>query len=172
MHILMIALPELLTRLRLYGLAAHLRKYAGLDDIRILTRVRDVVFLLEDSERKYCFIQLETTIYTLCARCRKPFSPPVDTPRPGHHVKGGYSYCRTCRIYPAKCSIWYVTFSYLYNDASSRDEQSSSRSNDAVSVSNLSTRRSPRMLRPLLHGASNGRLVFVSVTDCTGPTES
>jgi hypothetical protein len=66
-----------------------------------------------DSSCNLVCIQLETTIYTICAHCRKPFLPPAETPKPGYHLKGGFSYCRTCRSYPAKCSIWYVPLHYL-----------------------------------------------------------
>ncbi|KAG7089936.1 hypothetical protein E1B28_011566 [Marasmius oreades] len=70
-----------LSRLRLHVCAAYVRKYSNIDDVRSLTL-------------------LETTIYTACGRCRKPFII-----SPSQAARSGYTYCPRCRRTTSICSI-------------------------------------------------------------------
>ncbi|KAF9266459.1 hypothetical protein L218DRAFT_69517 [Marasmius fiardii PR-910] len=70
-----------LSRLRLHICAAYVRKYSHIDEVRSLTL-------------------LETTIYTACGRCRKPFII-----SPGQADRSGYTYCPRCRRTTSICCI-------------------------------------------------------------------
>ncbi|KAJ7632721.1 hypothetical protein FB45DRAFT_978405 [Roridomyces roridus] len=75
-----------LTRLQLHSCAAYLRKYCQTDDVRNTT-------------------QLETTIHTSCSRCRKPLVLPAGTRSGGKLVKGGFSFCISCKMSCVTCAI-------------------------------------------------------------------
>ncbi|ESK95845.1 wd repeat-containing protein 24 [Moniliophthora roreri MCA 2997] len=71
-----------LARLRLYICAAYVRRYSRVEDIRSQTL-------------------LETTIYTACGRCRKPFIV-----SPSQSGKTSHTFCLRCRRTTVICSIW------------------------------------------------------------------
>ncbi|KAG5719367.1 WD repeat-containing protein 24 [Termitomyces sp. T112] len=76
---------DLLTRRRLHACSAYLRKYCRLDDIRTTTLI-------------------DTAIYTSCGRCKKAMVP-GSSHILGQLVKGGYSYCSTCKTSTITCAI-------------------------------------------------------------------
>jgi len=77
---------DLLTRLRLYTCSASIRKFCQEEGIRNATL-------------------LETTIYTMCGKCRKPLTIPAGTQTLEQASKGAYSYCPTCKSSVVICSI-------------------------------------------------------------------
>ncbi|KAF9457119.1 hypothetical protein BDZ94DRAFT_1302117 [Collybia nuda] len=77
---------DLLSRRRLHACAAYLRKYCQVGEISGLTL-------------------METIIYTTCGKCRKPLIRPAGSRDPGTISKGGYSYCKACRMPCVTCAI-------------------------------------------------------------------
>lgn len=58
-----------------------------------------------------CFIlQLETTIYTTCGKCRRPLTMPAGSKKMADLNRGRFSYCSTCQVPCVTCSIWCITF--------------------------------------------------------------
>lgn len=102
---------EMLTRFRLHHCAAYLRKFCDIHDVRKKTLVRNLPHGMSISYPS--ILQLETTIYTSCGRCRKPLAVPAGSSRVGELNKGRYAYCATCQVPCVVCSIWYVFFCIL-----------------------------------------------------------
>ncbi|THH12229.1 hypothetical protein EW145_g102 [Phellinidium pouzarii] len=93
---------ELLSRLRMHTIAAYIRKYAPSSEVGQST-------------------QIQTTIATVCASCRKPIvqSATGETHSSGRAWKG-FSQCFDCKKVAIKCSIWWefshnVVYNYLNN---------------------------------------------------------
>lgn len=90
-------------RMRLHSSAAYVRKFAQLDDVRNPTTVSHGPSSTNHIDL-FTF-QAETTIYTMCHKCRKPLLH-------AHHAKsddkpnGGFAYCNNCLAPATICSIW------------------------------------------------------------------
>ena len=89
--------------MRLHSSAAYVRKYAQLEDVRNPTGVSSLV---ASTRPILTFSQVETTIYTMCRKCRKPLLH-------AHHAKatdskpnGGFAFCNSCMAPTTTCSIW------------------------------------------------------------------
>jgi hypothetical protein len=70
-------------------------------------------FLRTSSSENDLLLQIETTIYTTCGRCRKPLIVPAGSRIPGHVARGGFSYCISCKSSCAICAIWLVNHDCL-----------------------------------------------------------
>ncbi|KAI9063837.1 hypothetical protein FKP32DRAFT_1571226 [Trametes sanguinea] len=80
---------DILNRLRLHTCAAYMRKFVPLDDIKAMT-------------------SLQTTIYTTCGKCRKPFVLPAGPMVRSGRPSGSYAYCTNCKGNVVKCSICHL----------------------------------------------------------------
>ena len=129
--------------MKLHTAAAYLRKHSVLPEISSLTNVR--LLLLETTFRttlRTVVLQLQTTIYVSCGRCRKP----ILAQRNG-------STCATCRTPAARCSIWYYCEMHSPNNKRLTPEclpQPPSGKVHALPLQHLLARRPPELLHAIL----------------------
>ncbi|EIW81604.1 hypothetical protein CONPUDRAFT_165704 [Coniophora puteana RWD-64-598 SS2] len=77
---------DILSRMRLHTVAAYLRKFTDIDEVRNVTK-------------------LETVLYTICGTCRKPVLVPASRIR--SQPKGAYSLCPSCKA-SFRCSVCHL----------------------------------------------------------------
>lgn len=87
-------MTELLMRMRLHTVAAYVRKHAPAEDIKQPT-------------------EIQTTLYTLCGKCRKPILQPISH-SDGVMPYGNFAYCKGCKSPITKCSIWCAFCDYKF----------------------------------------------------------
>ena len=98
---------DLLSKLRLHTSAAYIRKHSISSEVGQITQVGR-----NDSDSvkgvQLMFMQLmqqHTTIYTNCAKCRKPLINPIIRRRDGRNM-ADFGYCSRCKQLNVKCTIW------------------------------------------------------------------
>ncbi|KAI5115697.1 hypothetical protein M0805_002561 [Coniferiporia weirii] len=81
---------DVLSRLRMHSVAAYIRKFAPSSEVRQSS-------------------QVQTTIYTVCATCRKPIvQPAIGEPHSSGRSWTGFSQCFECKKVAIKCTICHL----------------------------------------------------------------